>query len=254
MNARRKIDLRKRRDDAVSPVVGVMLMLVVTIIIAAVVSGFAGGLAGSSQKAPDLMMDVKIANSGVAVQGSYILFDVQSVSEPILTKDLRITTSWVTTNKDDGSRITGGATVVAGATPNTDLRNGTSADHQFNSPLGFGTGVTVIDQGRQKTSTKYDFGQYFGNYTLMSGTSMKNSAGFSSTASYTPEYGYGLNNCDIDPFAYHYGETYPAGSIDGMQAILGEEWYHLRSGDSVNVMVMHIPSGKVIFQKNVGVQ
>lgn len=41
-----------KRDDAVSPVVGVMLMLVVTIIIAAVVSGFAGGLVGSTQKAP----------------------------------------------------------------------------------------------------------------------------------------------------------------------------------------------------------
>lgn len=38
-----------RSYDAVSPVVGVMLMLVVTIIIAAVVSAFAGGL-GSSQK------------------------------------------------------------------------------------------------------------------------------------------------------------------------------------------------------------
>jgi len=38
-----------RSNDAVSPVVGVMLMLVVTIIIAAVVSAFAGGL-GSSQK------------------------------------------------------------------------------------------------------------------------------------------------------------------------------------------------------------
>lgn len=41
-----------RKDEAVSPVVGVMLMLVVTIIIAAVVSGFAGGLVGENQKAP----------------------------------------------------------------------------------------------------------------------------------------------------------------------------------------------------------
>jgi hypothetical protein len=41
-----------KRNDAVSPVVGVMLMLVVTIIIAAVVSGFAGGLAGGAQSTP----------------------------------------------------------------------------------------------------------------------------------------------------------------------------------------------------------
>lgn len=39
-------------DSGVSPVVGVMLMLVVTLIIAAVVSGFAGGLVGDASKAP----------------------------------------------------------------------------------------------------------------------------------------------------------------------------------------------------------
>ncbi len=40
----------EKNDDAVSPVVGVMLMLVVTIIIAAIVSGFAGGLASGTSK------------------------------------------------------------------------------------------------------------------------------------------------------------------------------------------------------------
>jgi FlaG/FlaF family flagellin (archaellin) len=39
-------------DEGVSPVVGVMLMLVTTIIIAAVVSAFAGGLGASKDKSP----------------------------------------------------------------------------------------------------------------------------------------------------------------------------------------------------------
>jgi FlaG/FlaF family flagellin (archaellin) len=39
-------------EDAVSPVVGVMLMLVVTIIIAALVSAFSGGMASGSDKPP----------------------------------------------------------------------------------------------------------------------------------------------------------------------------------------------------------
>lgn len=39
-----KMIREKRTNDAVSPVVGVMLMLVVTIIIAALVSSFASGL------------------------------------------------------------------------------------------------------------------------------------------------------------------------------------------------------------------
>lgn len=41
-----------RNEDAVSPVVGVMLMLVVTIVIAAVVSAYAGGMTGGSKKSP----------------------------------------------------------------------------------------------------------------------------------------------------------------------------------------------------------
>lgn len=53
--------------DAVSPVVGVMLMLVVTIIIAAVVSAFAGGLGASSSKAPQLSIGAE------ARDGSYII-------------------------------------------------------------------------------------------------------------------------------------------------------------------------------------
>ncbi|MBN1431377.1 MAG: type IV pilin N-terminal domain-containing protein [Methanomicrobiaceae archaeon] len=47
------------KSEAVSPVVGVMLMLVVTIIIAAVVSAFAGGMAGEQQKAPQASISAK---------------------------------------------------------------------------------------------------------------------------------------------------------------------------------------------------
>ena len=43
-------------NEAVSPVVGVMLMLVVTLIIAAVVSAFAGGLTETTSKAPQLSL------------------------------------------------------------------------------------------------------------------------------------------------------------------------------------------------------
>jgi len=46
------IALRTYNDSAVSPVVGVMLMLVVTIIVAAIISAFAGGITSSQSKAP----------------------------------------------------------------------------------------------------------------------------------------------------------------------------------------------------------
>jgi archaeal type IV pilus assembly protein PilA len=56
-------------DYAVSPVVGVMLMLVVTIIIAAVVSGFAGGLSQGTSKAPQMSITAEAHNA------SYIVID-----------------------------------------------------------------------------------------------------------------------------------------------------------------------------------
>jgi FlaG/FlaF family flagellin (archaellin) len=50
-------------DSAVSPVVGVMLMLVVTIIIASVISAYAGGLSGTREKAPQVSIAVKAYNN-----------------------------------------------------------------------------------------------------------------------------------------------------------------------------------------------
>jgi hypothetical protein len=56
-------------EIAVSPVVGVMLMLVVTIIIAAVVSAFSGGLSQGTSKAPQISLGAEVHNA------SYIILD-----------------------------------------------------------------------------------------------------------------------------------------------------------------------------------
>jgi len=55
--------MRMKGDQAVSPVVGVMLMLVVTIIIAAVVSAFAGGMSTGKDKAPQATVKAKFSQS-----------------------------------------------------------------------------------------------------------------------------------------------------------------------------------------------
>jgi FlaG/FlaF family flagellin (archaellin) len=53
----------KRTESAVSPVVGVMLMLVVTIIIAAIVSAFSGGLVSGVNKPPQATISGKFSLS-----------------------------------------------------------------------------------------------------------------------------------------------------------------------------------------------
>lgn len=62
-------------EDAVSPVIGVMLMIVVTVIIAAVVSGFAGGYADDDRKAPMAAISCKVTENGLLFtheSGDYI--------------------------------------------------------------------------------------------------------------------------------------------------------------------------------------
>ena len=106
--------MRQQNENAVSPVVGVMLMLVVVIIIAAVVSGFAGGLVKTTPVAPQLTLDVHIINSGY-YPTSYFKATVTGVSAPIRTNDLKIITSWSKT-VNPGQVVTGGATITPGVT------------------------------------------------------------------------------------------------------------------------------------------
>ena len=49
----------RRKEDAVSPVIGIMLMLVVTIIIAAVITGFANDLSADTAKTPMALFEVQ---------------------------------------------------------------------------------------------------------------------------------------------------------------------------------------------------
>lgn len=299
------------RERAVSPVVGVMLMLVVTIIIAAVVSGFAGGLINSnSQKVPTISMDVKIINSG-SWRSSEFSATVNGVSNPIPTKDLKILTSWTTTIKannsftEDGETVPGtgciinlpvgsiyhgGAEILPGVTNSFTMKNPNST-----APYGFGAGVGNIsstDETVEHFSTggpesqvfnwQYFPATHFGNYTLVQGTVMMAEAGgrciyYPATGGQPNAFsgmgGYGAADSSLrpHPFVYSDGNTYRVyygslnipsdivknkvgsylGNVDGMQAILGCGWENLRQGDSVNMKIVHIPSGNTIFDKDV---
>ena len=224
--------------EAVSPVIAVMLMLVVTIIIAAVVSGYSGGLVKGQDSAPSAAIDVTIKNTG-EWKGSFIQFDVKSVNEPFPSGDLKIITSW--TNSTGGG---GGNTTMKGLNaPNT--KYGTSVYYQ--SPLGYGPSITKWDI---MPNTSYTGGfpaeQQFGNYTLTVGATMKATAYGETLANG----GYGVNTL----FNYTDGAVYKwASNADGMQAVLGKYWYTLRTGDVVRVSIMHVPSGKNVYSKNIAV-
>jgi len=280
-----------QNDTAVSPVVGVMLMLVVTIIVAAVVSGFAGGLVGTNnQKAPQLAMDAQIVNTGYW-PSSYFKAVVTGVDKPIDTRDLKIITSWSKT-LINGTTVNGGATMVPG-----ELNfhayykvNGWSQKDNWTMvcPQGYGPGVGLngtefsnfwpfegsgsnvkMDDVWSGKLTNYS---WFGNYNLKAGTVMfarpfGGRLGGQATGQTGFTVGYGVvadasqGNTGGGRYWYSYGtdskgatfEPYP-NSIDQMQAVLGNNWNLLRAGDQVEVKIIHTPSGKTIWQKLISVE
>ncbi|MDD1723691.1 MAG: type IV pilin N-terminal domain-containing protein [Methanospirillum sp.] len=240
----------KSRDDGVSPVVGVMLMLVVTIIIAAVVSAYSGGLAAGQKKAPTLDATARISNDGYWGGASFFEFKTNSVSDPIPTKDIRMTFTWKAA-LDPGNTtqiIVTGPNTTAGSISNTHYYSGASGypveGILFQSPLGYGAGVnqstTISSKGPNQN---YYPDQMFGNYTLVAGNFMRvTPVNYGVTPDtrfqYTTKAGYYTIDTDVDP----------------IQAVLGKKWLLLRSGDTVHLSIMHIPSGKLIFDKDIIVE
>jgi FlaG/FlaF family flagellin (archaellin) len=245
----------RKPEDAVSPVVGVMLMLVVTIIIAAVISGFAGGLMGNAHKSPTLQMDVKIANSG-SWYGSGFYANVHGVSEPIATKNLKIVTSWSAVDANTKAVIHGGNTSIGGVTNSwyyvTQKQNIVIPNAV---PLGFGVGITNKSTGQnQDSDPDFILAEQFGNYSLEQGTSMvaqpegASGPGISTMVG-SLNSGYGV----VTPYTYTYGGVFDVPQIDPMQAMLGTGWENLRAGDTVSVKVIYVPTGQTIYSKDVAV-
>lgn len=232
-----KVIVRKpeRPEDAVSPVVGVMLLLVVTVIIAAVVATFASGLVSTQQAAPTVAADVKILSvDSFASSGGAGKFEMKivAVSDDVPTKDLKLVTKYVVNNRTNSNeKVSGGATVY-GKVNNTNY-NG----YEYVSPLGFGPGV----QGSAVTSGPYGTNQQFGYYSLTEGTYMQNTGAYKKVAGVYPT----EVNAVLDAM-------YPG--IDALDAILGEEWTHLQPGDTVDVTLIHVPTNGVLFSKTVTVE
>jgi len=220
----------KNGEEAISPVVGVMLMLVVTIIIAAVVSAFAGGSMTGSQKAPSANVEIHVKNGGDSTN-SYFTMKVLGVSEPIPTKNLRIITSWTTSDRSTGAATSGGNTTFAGmagvVVPNeqTDISGTTGTNGNITVPTGYGNGVM-----KWANDTVHPSEAMWGNFVLSSGTSLFD----------RPD---GYSN-------YQYRSL----AIDPMTSILGKGWNDLKPGDAVTVRIIDAKSGKTIVDQNVFVE
>ena len=88
------------RDDAVSPVIGVMLMLSITIILAAVLMAFAGGMADTKPSTPSVDLSAEFVKSGEDI----VLRLSHNGGDALNPKDIRVT-AYVTTEMSSGEQL-----------------------------------------------------------------------------------------------------------------------------------------------------
>ena len=85
-----KQNISKKHEDAVSPVIGVMLMLVVTIIVAALITAFSSGLVDTESTAPVSYLDVEILANQGDTHDQYVLNIKHMGGDVLDTADLKI--------------------------------------------------------------------------------------------------------------------------------------------------------------------
>ena len=123
---------KSNKEDAVSPVIGVMLMLVVTIVIAAVVAAFASGLGTDMESAPTVVLDATVYSDGkvklTSLSGDNVVLSSMSVR----------------VQKEDGSQAGNAATPAISGTSTSFLSPGLTAVASTGASLTTGSYVTVL--------------------------------------------------------------------------------------------------------------
>lgn len=203
---------KKTNTDAVSPVVGVMLMLVVTIIIAAIAGSFAGNLGGNAEKAPAAAIEAKIISNGGDDGNQYVMTFEHLGGDPIPTKDLKILTYYTEPSGKEH------------------MNEHTSLDRSLDI-FGDGKSVRVPYLADVSAGVPGDQAVDFGNFAFMTGDVLSTGSSLGTGG----PWGRGLLGFDVTTPEKCKEVGFGRGSI-------------------VEVRLVHMPSEKVIFQKEVAVR
>lgn len=227
----------KKSDDAVSPVIGVMLMLVITVIIAAVVTGFATGLVKDTEPAPTAVLDARIfSNVQVLADGVHSGltgpdFWITHVSgDPIDTGDVEIRVSWTDQNGKYHYSTYSAAQFKS--------EHPEGVDYYREQPM------YVKASGLESGKGYMGLDNFFGEVILTPGLKLTATADFlwlGEDNKGSPFMNAIFNNGDWEM------------NDDESDGYLGIMQY-LPKGTAVDVMLLHIPSNKAIFNKVVFVE
>lgn len=170
--------ISKKSDDAISPVIGVMLMLVVTVVIAAAVTIFATGVVGETEAAPVAALDVKIYDYYQALDdtGGPDFHITHLSGEPVDTRDIELRFSW--THKDgSGKDCSHYSTFSAEGFEKEVGKINTGSSGDRSQPLYVKTFVTsTMREEAEFGSSNLDY--YFGDAILTPGMKLTATADF----------------------------------------------------------------------------
>lgn len=225
--------MQKKSDDAVSPVIGVMLLLVVTIVIAGVVAAFGTGMVGNTETAPSVVLDVKIINFDYVLDGMSSHrdmngpdFRITHVSGDTLdTGDIELRFSWTDKNGEK-HHSTYSADTVSGQQP------------------------LYLEIKNAPTMPNGLVGVQFGDAELEPGFTIKTLIKTLEDTGANPE----------DEKQIHIGSPY-MDQIFNNGIIITNDTFNdkgvmefLEKGTKVDVTILHIPSNTIIYDKAVHVE
>ncbi|MFA6362874.1 type IV pilin N-terminal domain-containing protein [Methanoregula sp.] len=236
-----KMQRIKKNEHAVSPVVGVMLMLVVTIIIAAVVSAFAGGLVAQKERAPQATLDCHITWDDGAMSGNAgPLFTMKHVGgDPINTKNVKLVTSW--------ANETGVYNIQSTVAPT------------------WGTTAETYTTAHSPGTSNYTLSSLNTHYTYYGDEQYYNSPYLVVPGSYPTETGYADNDTALwfGNYVFKAGDVIQAntdntvsgsGSAQNQATPIIKYGTLLTRNSIVEVQLIDLKSGTTIYDKNVNVE
>ena len=218
---------QKKSDDAISPVIGVMLMVVITVVIAGVIAAFGTSMVGNTEPAPSAVLNVEIINYDVTLDGGMYGsltgpdFRITHVSgDTIDTGDIELRFSWTD----------------AGGTKHqsTFTKCPDNAPETFYLEIANGQVMTVNGKNYRGTP--------FGEAELESGMTLKTGAKF-------------LGDVTTGDTQHHKSKYMDYIFNNGQERTEDNgvmDW--LEKGTKVDVTILHIPSNSIIFDKAVYVK
>ena len=231
----------KKSDDAISPVIGVMLMLVITVVIAAVITTFATGIVTDTEPAPTAVLDVKIKSNVQVLQDEIHAgltgpdFWITHVSgDSIDTRDIEIRTSW-TDQYGNYHQSSYSAAEFKKGHPNGVAGN--------SDPESVRKQTMYAKVKGSFSNTEYESNSpnyYFGDAILTPGIKL------TATADYLTLDANNMRSPFMDVIFDSSGKYLDDNKLGIMK--------YLPKGTAVNVMILHVPSNKAIYDKEVTVE